>query len=176
MKITRAIPGGPDGLAIVIDGEDGPVRVTADSWEFLDVAVSPDNRLNLQNLGGDRGVTGWVRRCVLNIANHLASAIDPDPKPIITAERGEWDHVTVLPKVRETYKVGTVAAKIFPQRVWSGSFSPTHDLAPLVDGIRGAVRSSERAEVALNAFTPQKGMEFRVARQGCEAHYRAAVV
>ena len=58
MKITRAIPGGPDGLAIVIDGEDGPVRVTADSWEFLDVAVSPDNRLNLQNLGGDRR-----RRC-----------------------------------------------------------------------------------------------------------------
>jgi hypothetical protein len=108
------------------------------------------------------------------LAGHLASAVDPERKPVVTAERGEWDHVTVLPKERETYKVG--AAKIFPQRVWSGSFSPSHDLAPLVEGIREAVRSSERAEVALNAFTPEKGMAFRVARQVRGTHYRATVV
>src|SRR6516162_1670636 len=174
MKSTRAIPGGPDGLTIVIDGEDLPVRVTADSWEFLNLALFPDDRLNLQNLGGDRGVTGWVRRCVLSLPGHLASAVDPDRNPVITAERGEWDHDTVLPKERETYKVGT--AKIFPQWVWSGSFSRTHDLAPLVDESCAAVRSSERAEVARCAFTPEKGVAFRVARQGCEANYRAAVV
>lgn len=52
----------------------------------------------------------------------------------------------------------------------------THDLAPLVDESCGAVRSSERAEVALPALTPEKVMAFRVAKQVRETHYRATVV
>lgn len=80
-------------------------------------------------------------------------------------------HGAVSPKERETYKVGTVGARIFRKRVWSGSLRVTSDLAPLVEDGRKAVRSSERAEVTLFAITSEKGVEFRVARQGRDAHY-----
>ena len=58
-------------------------------------------------------------------------------------------HGAVSPKERETYKVGTVGARIFPKRVWSGGLRVTSDLAPLVEDSRKAVRSSERAELTL---------------------------
>jgi hypothetical protein len=53
MKAVYAIARLADDLAVVIDGLDGPVRVTADSWEFLlNLALFPDDRPKLESYGG----------------------------------------------------------------------------------------------------------------------------
>jgi hypothetical protein len=49
MKNACAIARKADGLAVVIDGGGEPVRVTADSWEFLlNLTLFPDHRLDLE--------------------------------------------------------------------------------------------------------------------------------
>ena len=71
MKNTCAIARLADGLAIIIDGGGDAVGVAGDSWELLNLAFFPEDRLKLKDLGG--AYAGWIRRIILSDPHHLAS-------------------------------------------------------------------------------------------------------
>src|SRR5215472_15237802 len=103
---TRAIQGVPDSLAIVIDGVDGPARVTGDGWKLVNLAFFPPNWLNLRELGA--AWTGCIQCVGLSQPGHLASAVDGNGLGVTSAKGGKGNHRAVSPNKRETYKVGTV--------------------------------------------------------------------
>jgi len=73
--------------------------------------------------------------------------------------------------------VGTVNAKIFPQRVWSGSLRSTPDFVVLAESeIRTAVRTSQCAEVDHHAFLPEEGVLSCVSGKGRNSIHGASVV
>ena len=96
----------------------------------------------------------------VNRPGHLASVVDLVSSTVIPTKRGQCGHHTVLPNKRETYKVSTKAAKVFPIWVGSGSLCETTDLASLAErGKRwNAVRPAECAEACDQALPPKKRM------------------
>ena len=145
----------------------------------MDVAVSPDNRLNLQNLGkaGDRGFTGWVWRGNLRIPRDLAPAVDSSGEAVVAPQRGQRGDHALLPEKRETYKVRTETAKILPQRVWSASFDGAAGIIALIRSPTcKAVGASQCAEVGHNTIPPQEGVRGCIAGQRRKAFDCAAVI
>jgi len=57
-----------DGLALVVNRHGLSVRGARERGEFLDVAVSPDDSLSLENWG----LAGWVSRGILRRSDHPA--------------------------------------------------------------------------------------------------------
>src|SRR5215469_5034045 len=148
-----------DGLTNVVDRQSLSVRVPGKCWEFLDVAVSPNDRLNVQNLGSNRGIAGWVWRRNLRYPGDLAPVVNLGGLAVIASQRRQRGHHALLPEKWETYKVGAEKAKIFSQRVWSGSLRTTPDFVAL-GGFerRSAVRTSQCAEVGHHAFLPEEAV------------------
>jgi len=145
----------------------------------MDVAVSPDNRLNLQNLGkaGDRGFTGWVWRGNLRIPGDLAPAVDSSGEAVVAPQRGQRGDHALLPEEMETYKVRTEHAKLLPQRVWSTSFGSAADVIALVRSPScNAVGASQCAEVGHNTIPPQEAVRGCIAGQRRIAFDCAAVI
>src|ERR1700737_3141616 len=144
MKNMIAITRYPYGLAPVVDREGDSVRVARKRGEFMDLALPPDDRLNLRVRRA-----GWV--CCIGILrrpDHLTSVVDSIPRAVIAAQRGQRGHHAVSPKKGETYKVGTVTAKVFQSWICNGSFRFTPNLTPLAgSGCGITVRPSECAEV-----------------------------
>src|SRR5215472_8517386 len=166
-----------DGLTSVVDRRSLSVRVSSKCRKFLDVAVSPDDRLKLQNLGGDRGIAGWVWRGNLRLPGDLAPAVNSGDEAVIASQRRQRGHHPLLPEKWETYKVGAENAKILPQRVWSGSIRTTPDFVALVGSKRPtAVRTSQRAEVGHHALLPEEGVRSCVSGQGRKSCHRVSVV
>src|SRR5580700_7517681 len=95
----RAISRDPNRLTPVVDGESDPVRVAAKRWEFPNLALFPEDRLKLEDLGGH---AGWVVRGILCSADRLASVIDLKRCAVITTQCGERRHRTVFPEEGET--------------------------------------------------------------------------
>src|SRR5262249_46599142 len=129
------------------------------------------------NLGSDRGIAGWVWGRSLCLPSDLAPAVNPSGEAVIAAQRRQRGHYALLPEKWETYKVGAEKAKIFPQRVWSGSIRTTPDFAALVGSKRGiAVGTSQCAEVGHHAFLPEEGVQSSVSGQVRKSCHRASVV
>src|SRR5215469_11013904 len=166
-----------DGLTNVVDRQSLSVRVPGKCWEFLDVAVSPNDRLNVQNLGSNRGIAGWVWRRNLRYPGDLAPVVNLGGLAVIASQRRQRGHHALLPEKWETYKVRAEKAKIFSQRVWSGSLRTTPDFVALVGSKRPtAVRTSQCAEVGHHALSPQEGVHSCVSGQGRKSCHRASVV
>ena len=107
---TCTIQGVPDSLAIVIDGVDGPVRVTGDSWKLMNLAFFPQNWLKLTELGA--AWAGCIQCVVLGRSGHQTSAVDGKGLTV-TSKGGKRNHRAVLPNKRETYEVCTELTKVF---------------------------------------------------------------
>jgi hypothetical protein len=97
----------------------------------------------------------------------LASVVDLVRKAVVTAQRGQRGHDTVLPKEWKAYKLGTETTDIFPVWVWSGSLCTTSHLADFIGRRKrwNAVRPSQCAEIGQDTLPPKKGMRVLVSRQ-----------
>lgn len=79
----------------------------------MDLAVFPDDRHKLENLGG---YAGRVMCAILRISGHHTSVVKLGSDAIIAPKRGQGGHHALLPHERETHQVRTVTTKVLSIR------------------------------------------------------------
>jgi len=108
---ANAIPRLANNLAPVIDRVGDSVWVARKCRKFMDgLTFFPEHRLKMEHLGSI--YAGWIWCGILRHPDDLTSTVDLKGLPA-AAKRRKRGHRAVLPKERETYKVGTETAKIF---------------------------------------------------------------
>src|ERR1035437_578283 len=122
--------------------------------EVLDLALFPHGSSDLKEVVGQ--LAGWVWRVKFRLPDHLASVVESGRPGIVAAKRGERCHHAVSPNKGETYKVGTVPAKVFPIWILSSSVRTASNLTALAGSPSCiTVRPSECAEVSDHTFPPE---------------------
>src|ERR1035438_6064124 len=150
-----------DNVAVIVNRHSDSVRVAAEGREFVDVAVLPGDRLELEQLWG-RAVSIWGG--ILRSSDRLAPIVDDVRPAVVATERRERSHPRKLPQERETASrrgksVRFKSAKVLPIGVWGVGFGLTNHLAPFVEVKRHTVRSSKAgfADVQLQRLVPENG-------------------
>ena len=89
-----------NNLTVVVDPGGDSVRVAGGSRELLDVAIFPDDRLELEHRAAR------VLRLILREPDHFASNVDHVGEAVGAPQRRELSHHAVLPQEWEACSTG----------------------------------------------------------------------
>ena len=134
-------------VAVAVDPERDSIRIARVCREFLDLAIFPDDGLELKHLGGG---ARRVPHGGLSRSGNLAPAVDRLGRAVISSQRGQGSHHEVLPRKGQTGSTDGgkpkrfEAAKVFTIRIARGRSGLPYSLTPFVN-------SKRRTIVAANA-------------------------